>query len=69
MEEALGRGLTRLVVSGQLDFGSAILIFFVICGIVYGFKYAIEKAQKGQPGYLVCAVGVILFALFLCAVA
>ena len=69
MEEVLGRALARSVGSGQLDFGSAILIFVVICGVIYGFKYAIGKAQDGQPGYLVCAIGVVLFALFLCAIA
>ncbi len=60
MEEGLNRALARLLGSavshGQMDFGSAFIVFILISGGIAALSYAIKEAQKGQSGCLITSL-------------
>jgi len=69
MEEALSRiashYLSNAVSHGQMDFGSAFLLFLLICGGIAVLSYACKEAKQGKPGCLITGliVGVLLVVI------
>jgi uncharacterized membrane protein HdeD (DUF308 family) len=69
VEEGLYRVFSRFfgyeVAHGQMDFGSAIILFLLISGVIAVFSYAIKEAQKGKPGCLITGLvaGVLLLVM------